>query len=346
MKSRSKAVAATVACVRSSPPHRPRRAHRPSPSCESRARPARSTRGRATSMEAQAWPLRGANATPQGPSHQVSGASAVGLINGERVNALVNALYSVALIVRRIGQSGAFSASEAWLYEVNHGKPKRKVVDGHEKTYDDDTLSGDQYALENGYQVLWYFANIATGKNTGSEPEPRALARVHPNRPFGVRAYASHNDGDARPAGGVRIAGDANASTDARAWASVRPTRQGAFRLRGTRGNDIPREWTRGASTRRPSAARPCAASASSARPAPTRSRALRAPTRSTRVGAASASTSARASATRSPAERARATCAPVGTARSQATASASFAPDRSRATFLPAVRVAAACER
>jgi Ca2+-binding RTX toxin-like protein len=127
--------------------------------------------------------------------------------------------------VCRIGDFGAFSASDAWLYKVNHKSP---------------LVGAEQYRFHSGDQVLWYFADFATGRNTGDELELRTPARVRPNRPFSVRAVAYDADGNAKAAPGVVISGDAKAVTDATGTATVKASRQGSFRLRGKRGNDIP----------------------------------------------------------------------------------------------------------
>jgi len=138
--------------------------------------------------------------------------------------------YSFGLIVCRVGQYGAFTLNDAWLYKINHGFAQ---------------VGGDQQGLRRGDEVLWYFANFATGQNTGDELELQTPARVRPNQAFGVRAVAYDGEGSATPAAGVRISGGATAVTNANGWAKVKAPRQGTFRLRAARGNDIPAEWTR-----------------------------------------------------------------------------------------------------
>jgi hypothetical protein len=166
-----------------------------------------------------------------GARRTVAGPSAIGLVDyAKRVNGRLRPFYasdkfSFGLIVCRIGAYGAFSANDAWLYKVDHRSPD---------------VGGDQYHLHRGDQVVWYFANFASGENTGDELELRTPARVRPNQPFGVRAIAYDFQGNARPAAGARLEGDASAVTNANGWARVEATRQGSFRLRARRGNDVP----------------------------------------------------------------------------------------------------------
>jgi Ca2+-binding RTX toxin-like protein len=166
-----------------------------------------------------------------GVRRTVPGPSAIGVVDyAKRVNDRLRPFYasdqfSFALIVCRIGAYGAFTANEAWLYKVNHKAP---------------SAGGDQYRLRRGDRVLWYFANFATGQSTGDELELRTPARVRPNQRFGVRAFAYDWEGNAKPAAGVALSGDATAVTDANGWTAVKATRRGDFGLRGRRGNDIP----------------------------------------------------------------------------------------------------------
>jgi len=166
-----------------------------------------------------------------GTARTVAGPSAIGVVNyAKQVNDRLRPFYasdrySFGLIACRIGEFGAFTASDAWLYKVNHKSP---------------SVGGDQYPLARGDQVLWYFADFASGANSGDELELRTPARVRPNQPFAVRAVAYDWEGTARPAGGVVIGGDAHAVTGADGLATVKASREGAFRLRARRGDDVP----------------------------------------------------------------------------------------------------------
>ena len=141
------------------------------------------------------------------------------------------------LIVCRIGAFGAFG-SQAWLYKVDH----RVILDEEGQP---PKAAPNQYPLERGDEVLWYFADFGSGRNTGDELALRTPARVRPNRPFAVRAVAYDWEGNATPAKDVAISGDATAVTDANGWATVKAPREGRFRLRARRGNDIPAAPTR-----------------------------------------------------------------------------------------------------
>jgi hypothetical protein len=90
-------------------------------------------------------------------------------------------------------------------------------------------VGGDQYRLRRGDKVLWYFADFASGENTGAELELRTPAHVPPTQPFGVRALAYDASGRTTPASGMQIWGGATAITDAKWWASVEAPRAGAF---------------------------------------------------------------------------------------------------------------------
>jgi Ca2+-binding RTX toxin-like protein len=166
-----------------------------------------------------------------GARRTVTGPSAIGLVDyAKRIRQSLRPFYasdkySFGLIVCRIGAFGAFSASDAWLYKVNHKAPP---------------VGGDQYPLSRGDQVLWYFASFPSGPNTGDELELRTPARVRPHQPFAVRAVAYDWDGNAKPAAGVQLSGSASAGTDATGAATVTASRPGTFRLRGRRANDIP----------------------------------------------------------------------------------------------------------
>ncbi len=168
-----------------------------------------------------------------GDSRTVSGPSAIGLVDYARqtnrslVPYLVSDTFDFGLIVCRIGNAGAFNSNEAWLYKVNHKAAQ---------------VGGDQFRLSRGDQVLWYFADFATGANTGDELELRAPARVQPGSPFTVTAIAYNGEGVARPAAGATIAGGATtAVTKQDGTAQVTIPNEGRTKLRASRPpNDIP----------------------------------------------------------------------------------------------------------
>lgn len=166
-----------------------------------------------------------------GASHTVAGPSAVGIINyAKQTNTRLRPYYisdkfDFGLIVCRIGDRGAFNPNEAWLYKVNHASP---------------SVGGEQYALRRGDQVLWYFADFATGKNTGDELRLATPARVRPGEPFTVKAIAYDYSGTARPAEGATITGGASATTGSDGTATVVASSKGTLTLRTRRGNDVP----------------------------------------------------------------------------------------------------------
>lgn len=170
-----------------------------------------------------------------GKPRYVAGPSAVGIVQyAQQTNSLlrpylVSDQFDFGLIVCRIGDQGAFDTNEAWLYRVNHAAAQ---------------VGGDQYELKRRDEVLWYFADFATGRNTGDELDLTAPGRARPNTPFTVTALAYDGEGRAEPAAGVKVSGGSTpAVTDADGKARVR---LGDDRyLRGSRGNDIPTAPTR-----------------------------------------------------------------------------------------------------
>lgn len=167
-----------------------------------------------------------------GQTRTVRGPSAIGIVDyaQETNRALapffVSDQYSFGLIVCRIGNAGAFNSNEAWLYKVNHITAQ---------------VGADQYKLSRGDQVLWYFANFATGANTGDELGLVAPPRVRAGSPFTVKAIAYDGDGRGRVVPGATISGgDASKVTGPDGKARVTLSRDGTKRLRASRGNDIP----------------------------------------------------------------------------------------------------------
>jgi hypothetical protein len=165
-----------------------------------------------------------------GDTRTIAGPSAIGLVEyAKATNALlrpydVSDTFDFGLIVCRIGDAGAFNSSQAWLYRVNHKEAQ---------------VGGDQYRLARGDQVLWYFADFATGANTGKELGLRAPARVQPGAPFTVTAFEYDAEGVRSRAAGVTISGGSGAVTGPDGTARVSFGREGTKRLRAARGNDI-----------------------------------------------------------------------------------------------------------
>jgi hypothetical protein len=176
---------------------------------------------------------RSSECSGTGQTQTVRGPSAIGVVDYAQETNRTLAPYFVSdqfdfgLIVCRIGNAGAFNANEAWLYKVNHKAAQ---------------VGGDQFPLSRGDRVLWYFADFATGANTGDELELRAPARVQPNSPFTVTAIAYNGEGVARPAAGATIAGGATAAvTKQDGTAQVTLPNEGRTKLRASRPpNDIP----------------------------------------------------------------------------------------------------------
>jgi hypothetical protein len=135
--------------------------------------------------------------------------------------------FGFGLIVCRIGDAGAFSPSEAWLYKVNHVSP---------------SVGADQYRLRPGDEVLWYFADFTKcpQENACDELVLRAPARVRPNESFTVTVLAYDFAGNASRAAAAKIGGDLQAHAGANGRATLTAPRQGSITLRAKRGNDVP----------------------------------------------------------------------------------------------------------
>jgi hypothetical protein len=134
--------------------------------------------------------------------------------------------FDFGLIVCRIGQFGAFGLNQAWLYKRDHRDPG---------------VAADKAKLESGDEVLWYFANFATGANTGVELSLAAPARAQRGSNFTVRAFQYDSAGRRTPAAGVQLRGDATAVTGPDGRAQIPAAEEGRLDLRGRRPpNDIP----------------------------------------------------------------------------------------------------------
>ncbi len=164
-----------------------------------------------------------------GQSKTVAGPSAIGLVQyGQQTNRLlkpffVSDRFDFGLIVCRIGNAGAFDANQAWLYKVNHKEAQ---------------VGGDQFPLKRRDEVLWYFADFATGANTGSELGLRAPVRVRPGSRFTVTAIAYDGEGRTVRAEGAKVTGgNTPVETDANGNARVVISKAGTRNLRVTRVN-------------------------------------------------------------------------------------------------------------
>ena len=102
-------------------------------------------------------------------------------------------------------------------------------------------VGGDQYRLNGGEKVLWYFADFGRSDNTGKELALDAPRQVRANEPFSVRATAYDAQANESPAAGVRITGGATpAITGANGRTMLTASREDTIALRGTRTPDIP----------------------------------------------------------------------------------------------------------
>ena len=163
----------------------------------------------------------------------VKGPTAVGLVDhARRVEPAlrpyrVSDKFDFGLLVCGIGE---FVGSDTafWLYKVDHVSPE---------------VGGDQFALNDGDQVLWYFQDTERGINTGEELELRAPARARPGEPFTVTAFRYDAGGQRRRAAGAEIAGGQSVvTTDAKGRATLGAGDAGTLTLRATRGPAIASE--------------------------------------------------------------------------------------------------------
>ncbi len=168
-----------------------------------------------------------------GKTVTVKGPTAVGIVDhARRVEPplrpyRISDKFSFGLLVCGIGE---FVASDTafWLYKVNREAP---------------SVGGDQFALDDGDEVLWYFQDTERGINTGEELGLRAPARARAGQPFTVTAFRFDAGGKRRRAAGAEIAiGQNVATTDERGRATVGAGENGTVTLRATRGGDIPSE--------------------------------------------------------------------------------------------------------
>lgn len=120
---------------------------------------------------------------------------------------------------------GGFQAqgSASWYLKHNHAGAQ---------------VGGDQLAVNQGDEVLWYLAPSFPYPPELSLEVPR---RVAPGAELAVRVYEDADDGTRTPAAGATVSGgEAPVSTDAQGAATVAYSGSGNLTLRATRGADIP----------------------------------------------------------------------------------------------------------
>ena len=167
-----------------------------------------------------------------GQTKTLNGATAMGILtNAAPVNPLLRPLgvsdkFSFGLLVCGIGEYVA-SDTAFWLYKVDHKSPE---------------VGGDQYALKQGDEVLWFFQDTAANVNTGSELVLEAPARAQPGRAFTVTVWAYDSAGKRTPAAGAEVRGATVQTTDAAGKATITVDKRQVVRLRATRASDIPSE--------------------------------------------------------------------------------------------------------
>jgi hypothetical protein len=156
--------------------------------------------------------------------------SALGLVeSASRISRAVRPLsvsdkFSFGLFVCGIG--GFFGDdTRFWLYKVNHVAPE---------------VGADQFALQRGARVLWYFQDTARRTNTGDELELSAPARARSGQAFEVTVYGYDSHGNRHPVPGALVRGPTVQRTDAAGRARIFSDKRGYLRLRAVHGSDIP----------------------------------------------------------------------------------------------------------
>jgi Ca2+-binding RTX toxin-like protein len=134
--------------------------------------------------------------------------------------------FSFGLFVCALGRLES-SSTAYWLYKVNHVSPE---------------VGADQYTLDDGDAVLWFFQDTTPGSeaNTGDELELRAPVFARLGRTFGVTALAWSSAGQATRAAGAKIVGETVQTSDANGRARVYAGEEGWTTLRAERGTDVP----------------------------------------------------------------------------------------------------------
>lgn len=126
----------------------------------------------------------------------------------------------VCAIADAVGGDDAF-----WLYKVNHVSPE---------------VGADQRKVRAGDEVLWYFSNTETGRNTGDELAVDAPVRVKPFTTFKVKVTAYDFAGKRTPAAGATVAyGRQRVRADSSGVAEVTSGAGPRLRLRAVRSTDV-----------------------------------------------------------------------------------------------------------
>lgn len=132
--------------------------------------------------------------------------------------------FDFGLIVCQIGSFKGFE-NRAWLYKVNHKAPP---------------IGADQRKVGRGDDVLWYFANFTSGRNTGAELALRGVpVAARPGDTFAVKVVAYSDKGKKRPASGAKVRGAAKPTGPNGTTVVTARSSPGTMRLEGRRGNDI-----------------------------------------------------------------------------------------------------------
>lgn len=133
--------------------------------------------------------------------------------------------FSFGLLVCGIGRAVADDDS-FWLYKVNH------------KTAE---VGADQFKVKPGDEVLWYFSDTPSGRNTGDELGISAPVRARNGASVTVKVFSYDFMGARKPAAGavVSFGAQKTAKADANGLATVRAGSAGELKLRAVRGKDI-----------------------------------------------------------------------------------------------------------
>lgn len=178
--------------------------------------------------------IRTRNTNACGPrddrGERLRGANAMGIVgHGATVNDRLapfrtSDTFDFGLIVCQVGSYKGFQ-DKAWLYKVNHRAP---------------TIAADQRRVGRGDDVLWYFANFTSGKNTGAELALRGVpVAARPGDRFAVKVVAFSDKGKSSPAQGAKVSG-AGPPTNANGVTVVTARQKpGTMRIEARRGNDI-----------------------------------------------------------------------------------------------------------
>ena len=167
-----------------------------------------------------------------GAKKRVPGPTALGtLIDAAGVTSALQPLrisdkFSFGLLVCGIGRAVADDDS-FWLFKVNHVSPE---------------VGADQFKVKPNDQVLWYFSDTPSGRNTGDELGLSAPVRARTGAGVKVRVFSYDFKGVRKPAPGAKVIFGAGktAIADAGGVATVRRNSPGELKVRAVRGKDVP----------------------------------------------------------------------------------------------------------